>query len=39
MFKLILCFLLFLSVAQAQNTDCKNDWPNLARCDDDNAEA
>jgi lysophospholipase L1-like esterase len=36
MFKLILCFLLFLSVVQAQNTDCKNDWPNLARYDQDN---
>ena len=36
MFKLILCFLLFLSVAQAQNADCKNDWPNLARYDNDN---
>lgn len=36
MTKLILCFSLFLSVAHAQNTDCKNDWPNLARYDNDN---
>ena len=36
MVKLILCSLLFLSVVQAQNTDCKNDWPNLARYDKDN---
>ena len=36
MVKLILCSLLFLSVVQAQTTDCKNDWPNLARYDKDN---
>ena len=36
MIKLILCSLLFLSVVQAQNIDCKNDWPNLARYDKDN---
>ena len=36
MFKLILCSLLFLSAVQAQNADCKNDWPNLARYDKDN---
>ena len=36
MVKLILCSLLFLSVVQAQTTDCKNDWPNLARYDNDN---
>ena len=36
MIKLIVCSLLFLSVAQAQVTDCKNDWPNLARYDKDN---
>jgi len=36
MVKLILCSLLFLSVVQAQNTDCKTDWPNLARYDNDN---
>lgn len=36
MVKLILCSLLFLSVVQAQNADCKNDWPNLARYDKDN---
>lgn len=39
MVKLILCSLLFLSVVQAQNTDCKNDWPNLARYDKDNKAA
>ena len=39
MVKLILCSLLFLSVGQAQNTDCKNDWPNLARYDKDNKSA
>lgn len=36
MSKLIVCLLLFLSVAQAQVTDCKNDWPNLARYEKDN---
>ena len=36
MIKLIVCSLLFLSVAQAQVTDCKNDWPNLARYDNNN---
>jgi lysophospholipase L1-like esterase len=40
MIKLIVCSLLFLSVAaikaDAQTTDCKNDWPNLARYDKDN---
>ena len=36
MLKLIACSLLLLSVAQAQVTDCKNDWPNLARYDKDN---
>ena len=36
MTKLLLCSLLFLSAVQAQNTDCKNDWPNLARYDNDN---
>jgi len=36
MIKAILCSLLFLSVVQAQNTDCKNDWPNLARYDKEN---
>ena len=36
MVKLILCSLLFLSVVQAQNTDCKNDWPALARYREDN---
>ena len=36
MIKLIICCLLFFSVAQAQVTDCKNDWPNLARYDKDN---
>ena len=36
MIKLIVYSLLFLSVAQAQVTDCKNDWPNLARYDKDN---
>jgi lysophospholipase L1-like esterase len=36
MIKLIVCSLLFLSVAQAQAPDCKNDWPNLARYDNDN---
>lgn len=36
MLKLIACSLLFLTVAQAQVTDCKNDWPNLARYDKDN---
>ena len=36
MLKLIAFSLLFLSVTQAQVTDCKNDWPNLARYDNDN---
>lgn len=36
MIKVIACSLLFLSVVQAQVTDCKNDWPNLARYDADN---
>ncbi|HET9526662.1 MAG TPA: SGNH/GDSL hydrolase family protein [Pyrinomonadaceae bacterium] len=36
MIKLIVCSLLFLSAVQAQVTDCKNDWPNLARYDKDN---
>ena len=36
MIKLIVCSLLLLSAVQAQNTDCKNDWPNLARYDKDN---
>ena len=36
MLKVILCLLLFLPAVQAQNTDCKNDWPNLARYDKDN---
>ena len=36
MIKLIVCSLLFLTVAQAQTTDCKNDWPNLARYGNDN---
>jgi lysophospholipase L1-like esterase len=36
MIKTILCSLLFLSAVQAQTTDCKNDWPNLARYDNDN---
>src|SRR5688572_203357 len=36
MLKLIACSLLFLTVAPAQVTDCKNDWPNLARYDKDN---
>ncbi|HET7113646.1 MAG TPA: SGNH/GDSL hydrolase family protein [Pyrinomonadaceae bacterium] len=36
MIKLIVCCLLFFSVAQAQVADCKNDWPNLARYDKDN---
>ena len=36
MIKLIVCSLLFLSVAQAQAPDCKNDWPNLARYGNDN---
>jgi lysophospholipase L1-like esterase len=36
MIKLIVCSLLFVCVAQAQTTDCKNDWPNLARYDKDN---
>jgi lysophospholipase L1-like esterase len=36
MIKLIICCLLFFSVAQAQVADCKNDWPNLARYDKDN---
>lgn len=36
MLKLIACSLLLLTVAQAQVTDCKNDWPNLARYDKDN---
>ena len=36
MIKLIVCSLLLLSAVQAQVTDCKNDWPNLARYDKDN---
>jgi hypothetical protein len=36
MIKLIVCSLLFLTIAQAQTPDCKNDWPNLARYDKDN---
>jgi Lysophospholipase L1 and related esterases len=40
MIKLIMCSLLFLTMAPilatAQTTDCKNDWPNLARYDKDN---
>jgi lysophospholipase L1-like esterase len=36
MIKLIVCSLLFLTAVQAQVTDCKNDWPNLARYDKDN---
>ena len=36
MFKLILFSILLLSVAQAQTPDCKNDWPNLARYNEDN---
>jgi len=36
MLKLIACSLLFLTVAHAQVTDCKNDWSNLARYDKDN---
>ena len=36
MIKVIVCSLLFLSAVQAQVTDCKNDWPNLARYDKDN---
>jgi lysophospholipase L1-like esterase len=40
--KLIVCALLLLTVApmaQAQTSDCKNDWPNLARYDKDNKDA
>jgi lysophospholipase L1-like esterase len=36
MIKLILSSILVLSVTQTQVTDCKNDWPNLARYRDDN---
>ena len=36
MIKVIVCSILFLSAVQAQVTDCKNDWPNLARYDKDN---
>ena len=36
MIKVILCSILLLSVVQSQVTDCKNDWPNLARYDEDN---
>jgi lysophospholipase L1-like esterase len=36
MIKLIVCSFLLLSAVQAQVTDCKNDWPNLARYDNDN---
>jgi len=36
MIKLIVVSLLFLSAVQAQVTDCKNDWPNLARYENDN---
>jgi hypothetical protein len=32
---LILSSILLLSVAQSQVTDCKNDWPNLARYHED----
>src|SRR5215211_2006553 len=33
---LILSSILLLSVVQTQVTDCKNDWPNLARYREDN---
>jgi hypothetical protein len=36
MIKLLVCLLLFLSVAQGQVNDCRNDWPNLGRYDKDN---
>ena len=36
MIKLLVCLFLFLSVAQGQVNDCRNDWPNLGRYDKDN---
>jgi lysophospholipase L1-like esterase len=36
MTNLILCSILLLSVAQSLITDCRNDWPNLARYTEEN---
>jgi lysophospholipase L1-like esterase len=36
MIKVFACLLLFLCVAQGQSADCRNDWPNLARYDENN---
>ena len=33
---IVCCLCLFVVTASGQNTDCKNDWPNLARYNEDN---